>query len=172
MSQPCKRLPSCIKVATCVRNGMQQRSGVTGRQRRKPAFREAAIRMEVLVDAAQHIFCWRQRLTDICVHPATAQHAHANQANSSAASTRCGSFHAAMRMPCESSQIAAELSYCCEQGFGLGGRAHHLWRWQRSPRQRLSALSRRHQPPAHPPLPAVTPQRHAHVWLSSVRHAS
>ena len=54
----------------------------------------------------------------------------------------------------------------------MGWRAHHLRHWQRRPRQRLSACLRRHPPPAHKPLPAITQRCHARVWLSSVRHAS
>ena len=54
----------------------------------------------------------------------------------------------------------------------MGWQAHHLWHWQRRPRQRLSACLRRHPPPAQPPLHAITQRCHAHVWFSSMRHAS
>ena len=80
--------------------------------------------MKVLVHAAQHIFCWRQRLINICVH----RNSSASACNLTLAQQGIPGVKddkAATCMPGRGSHVAAVLSQC-EQGFGMGWQAHHL----------------------------------------------
>ena len=82
--------------------------------------------MKVLVHAAQHIFCWRQRLINICVSNRNSSASACNLTLAQQGIPGVKDNNAATCMPGRGRHVAAVLSQCCKQGFGMGWQAHHL----------------------------------------------